>query len=678
MENIIFKMVYKWLKTERSTMMGIGGITRILLVMGLLFGLVCPVQAAETGSDDFASLEDMLFMDVVTASKKAESLMVASASMYVITDKQIKERGYNDLEEILRDVPGFDFNREFSTSGTQNYSTIYMRGFRSTNSERFILIYDGIQENDIWKQTSWIDRQYPVSQIKRIEVLYGPASALYGTSAFSGIVNIITKQQDEVGTLNAKADYGSYGRKDIEISSGNKKDGVGYNFTIKSFSADKYPSESMWARPVVAFTPPPGFTPPRGGGAFGGTTLASKQYADLGFHGNLYFGDLKLTALNWTRHDENTAFNQHNQGYSATHNLKINDKTSLESKMQHRKHDFLLAENMNYMVWDRGIEEQLNYTISEKWDIIAGVLYDYIDTQEDYNGSMTGTTTSSPRHRLNKTGALLQTTFEPVNKLRVIAGGRYEDTKDENKGGYNIFVPRVSFVYSYLEDLVFRLQYSEAYQEASDWQKYSLGGMRANPNLKPERLKSYEFGTTAKLGKTKLGAAVYQNYVEDLIEQVGGTTMGTFQNVGEAEISGYEVTWDVPFSEKLTISSGISGAFNEDASGEEIGNMAPVKFNLFTTYKITQKLSLFSKLNYVSKKDTISTNTQEPEIDGHAIVGLNLQYKITQDFSAHVKVDNLFNTKYYEGGPRDANGTNYPARVQQPGRNIMVGGGCSF
>ena len=129
------------------------------------------------------SLEELMDLQVQTASKVKQNLNETPAATYVVTEYMIKAHGYHNLEEILHDLPGFDFNKSYGI----NYSTIFMRGYRSDNSDRFLLMFDGIPENDIWKQTTWISRQYPVSDIKQIEVVYGPASALYGTNAFSGI-----------------------------------------------------------------------------------------------------------------------------------------------------------------------------------------------------------------------------------------------------------------------------------------------------------------------------------------------------------------------------------------------------------------------------------------------------------------------------------------------------------
>ncbi|MCP4147342.1 MAG: TonB-dependent receptor, partial [bacterium] len=280
-------------------------------------------------------LGDLLNVEVTTASKTAQSLAKAPATLLVITEQMIKDRGYHHLEEILHDLPGFDFNKGFGV----NYSTIFMRGYRSANSDRFILLYDGILENDIWKQTNWISRQYPVSQIKQVEVLYGPASALYGTNAFSGIINVITKKPGEMSEHQLVVDYGSWGRKNIEFSSGKKLGkNFSYSLTIKYFGADDlHPWDHMKLDYANDFSDAykEQFDAPyvyKEGALIDGDIDGALPYNDYAVHANIYFGNFKLTALNWTkkelegywynpfkRRGQYTEWFENNQGYKLSH-----------------------------------------------------------------------------------------------------------------------------------------------------------------------------------------------------------------------------------------------------------------------------------------------------------------------------------------------------------------------
>ena len=77
------------------------------------------------------SLEELLELKISSVSKTSESLLETPQTVIVITNEQIKRRGYTDLEQLFHDLPGFDISRG---NGTQ-YSQIYQRGYRTKNTE---------------------------------------------------------------------------------------------------------------------------------------------------------------------------------------------------------------------------------------------------------------------------------------------------------------------------------------------------------------------------------------------------------------------------------------------------------------------------------------------------------------------------------------------------------------
>ena len=104
---------------------------------------------------------------VTSVSKKAENIYEAPATIVVVTREDIKKRGYNDLVELLKDVPGFDLTMFYGPE----YANIYQRGFRQNNTEKTLLLFDGIEENDLWTNWAYLDRQYPLSNIERVEII---------------------------------------------------------------------------------------------------------------------------------------------------------------------------------------------------------------------------------------------------------------------------------------------------------------------------------------------------------------------------------------------------------------------------------------------------------------------------------------------------------------------------
>ncbi|MBP7190652.1 MAG: TonB-dependent receptor plug domain-containing protein, partial [Rickettsiaceae bacterium] len=153
-----------------------------------------PVVAVESkASDDVFKLLQQT--EVVTASRTKESLIDVPATTMVITEQDFKNRGYTSLQDIFNDLPGFDV----IGLGGSDPINLYQRGYRTPYTSRTLLMIDGIIQNDLWTQVGTVDRTYPISGIKRVEIIYGPASAVYGPNAFQGIINIITKTAKDNG-----------------------------------------------------------------------------------------------------------------------------------------------------------------------------------------------------------------------------------------------------------------------------------------------------------------------------------------------------------------------------------------------------------------------------------------------------------------------------------------------
>ena len=180
---------------------------------------------------------------VTSVSKKAENIYEAPATVISISEKQIKNRGYLDYEAMLHDLPGFDISR----SNGNIYSHIYQRGYRSINTNRTLFLIDGIEENDLWSSNVYLSRQYSMSNVKNVEVIYGPASTMYGSNAFLGVVNIITKEpQDLIATgkqigFNASAGYGTYNTKffDATLAAKTKSSNIAFSATARMFNSDE-------------------------------------------------------------------------------------------------------------------------------------------------------------------------------------------------------------------------------------------------------------------------------------------------------------------------------------------------------------------------------------------------------------------------------------------------------
>ena len=144
-------------------------------------------------------------------------------------------------EAVLHDLPGFDISR----GNGDVYSNIYQRGYRSSATDRTLLLVDGIEQNSLHSNIAYLSRQYPLSNIERVEVVYGPASMVYGPNAFSGVINVITTQPydlaDEGQSLAGRlqAGYGGSSTSHVDGTFGGSTDAFSWSLTARGFRSDE-------------------------------------------------------------------------------------------------------------------------------------------------------------------------------------------------------------------------------------------------------------------------------------------------------------------------------------------------------------------------------------------------------------------------------------------------------
>ena len=176
---------------------------------------------------------------VTSVSKFEETLDEAPASIYVLTSDDIENRGYLDIEQVFRDLPGFSLSK----SSGPGYVLVYPRGYRSTLNDKFLLLIDGIEENDLNSDNAVINRQIALANIKQIEIIYGPASTMYGANAFSAVINIITKDASFDGDNKFSADiqtnYGTWDTRFVDAMVNRKLKNGYFSVTARLFHSDE-------------------------------------------------------------------------------------------------------------------------------------------------------------------------------------------------------------------------------------------------------------------------------------------------------------------------------------------------------------------------------------------------------------------------------------------------------
>lgn len=163
----------------------------------------------------YASLQATLNTKVTTATKTEQSLANAPATIYVVTSRDIEERGYMSLEEVLQDIPEIEIQNK---ADAELYNLISVRGL--FGNEKLLILRDGIRVNSMATTSHVVDKNFSVRNAERVEIVLGPASALYGADAFSGVVNIISKEGKLLRGGELTTSYGMYHTTDNAFAIG--------------------------------------------------------------------------------------------------------------------------------------------------------------------------------------------------------------------------------------------------------------------------------------------------------------------------------------------------------------------------------------------------------------------------------------------------------------------------
>jgi outer membrane receptor for ferrienterochelin and colicin len=167
-----------------------------------------------------SEMESFINSLISVASKKPLNVRESPSVVTLITEEEIKNSGARDLIDVLRLVPGIEFGVD-----VEGVVGIGMRGNWAIEGKVLVLL-DGQELNETVTGTVTFGNRYPVEHIKRIEIIRGPGSAIYGGYAKYGVINIVTKQAEDLNGVNIITTYGlmekDYGRKNISISAGKK------------------------------------------------------------------------------------------------------------------------------------------------------------------------------------------------------------------------------------------------------------------------------------------------------------------------------------------------------------------------------------------------------------------------------------------------------------------------
>lgn len=650
-----------------------------LVSLGLLVTLVPasvraqPLDPELEGFLDMG-LEELGRIEVTSVSKRPESTASAPATVRVITAEQIRERGYLTLEQALADLPGMQFR---NLLGLNSY--VFVRGVPNQNNLALVLI-DGIEINELNSGGFYGGGHYNLTNVKRIEVVYGPTSTLYGTNAVSGVINIITRDPEDTPGLQATGAVGSYDTSlaNVQYAFYDPKTRFGLRVSGMFKATDHADltganNDQMWTPDLQLFERDRALD-------------VKLSYQDLVLGAN-YQNRVSSSAtfhrsVGTTYRDHDTFWDLRLLNTYLRHRITLAQDVVLKTVVYAR--EATVADDSvreitdagqfgfyrpNYLV---GAETMVDIRLLRDLNLIGGLVFEHDWLAKAYGTSQSTSPTERPprpprpdmttNHLLS---SYLQGQYQLLEMVQLTGGLRY----DYSSAYHGVVTPRAGLVVTWHE-LVTKLLYGQAFRAPKPWD-YTDG--LGNQNLKPERMRSVELslGYTWK-GLLRAETAVYWNRLDDVLQKelVAGGGVGDpwrWANGGRLHTLGAEAGLEARTG-PLRAFANYTYTRSRDGAGAPVAEIAEHGANLGADYHLTERVRASAWGQYMGARPNpkVIAATGRSRIDPAFVLNASLSFLDLGGFDFQVHARNVLDEVYYHPSNLD------PDRYRQPQRTVLV------
>jgi len=623
---------------------------------------------------------------VVTASRLDMSVFNNPASVTVLTTKEIEESPFERIEDIVRRVPGL-FN--FRHYGVQRNGIISSLSMRGVGKNKVLVMVDGVPQNDNFNNAiSWVAWGHiPKNVIERIEIIRGPTSALHGSEGLGGVINIVTKNpkparktsvRAEGGTANTYAGYGFLSEKvgDFGFLFGGgyeKSDGFYMVEQPKSYEIERYrDAVKVFGKMTYDLGPS------------SGVSFGALFYDHETGKGRKYFYD-ELTLYQYLL---DYYYKSDFIDVKALAYLSRADKKAFQDTAKDDFTSLLRVERMPCLTW--GADLQATMHVFSWASVTLGGTYRSVgwDFDNEYVTIDRDAGAKARQHHISPFANLgfnlldntlivnLGARYDWINTLdganwdsQASAGKTaYDNTFDSNWEGS--FSPTLGVAWHPDDRTTVRATAGKGFRAPSLFELFKVhvrqGGAyyrEANPDLAPEEIWSYDVGVERFLTDDLWAKLTfYQSFASDYIgdrltgtgEFSGGKTRYEyeFDNISEVGIYGIEaeLRWDI--RKDLIVFANYTLNFSKIKKDENDANlegnyMAHDPRHMVHAGLSYQNPSLFNVSligNYYGDIYFDAENTLHDS--GYITVDVSLARRFSNNITAFVNAENIFNEKY--------------------------------
>ncbi|AHN78485.1 TonB-dependent vitamin B12 receptor BtuB [Salmonella enterica subsp. enterica serovar Lubbock] len=569
---------------------------------------------------------------VVTANRFQQPVNSVLAPTDVVTREDIQRWQSKDLNDVMRRLPGVDISQ---SGGMGKSSSLYVRG---TESRHVLVLIDGVPMARAGISNAIDIGQLPVSLVQRIEYIRGPRSAVYGSGAIGGVVNIITMSNDEKSQINAGMGSDGYQTYDgimnkrfgdtIVTAAGAYETTRGFNIQPDSpyngdSDRDGYRNKLFWGGVQHKFND-------NVSGFFRGYGYTANSDYDQGSYGYVGGND---EAQNYTQSWD--AGLQYSSGIYSS---------QLIANYQHIK-DYNYSNDLGRYAGDASLDnmEQRYIQWGNSVEVGHGAVSGGADWKQEKLTS--SSTTKADTYKRDTTGLYL-TGQQQIDSVTLEASGR--EDHDEQFGWHGTW--QTATGWEFVDGYRATLSYGTGFLAPSLGQQYgatrfasSYGpGIAANPNLKPEESRQWEAGIDGLTGPLDWRLSAYHYKVQNLIDYKDNQ----YVNLKSATIKGLEWTGNIttgPVDHHLTLQY-------VDPRDDETNKVLYRRAKQQVKYELTGQIFELGwnvMYQYLGERyDKDYDNNRDVKMGGLSLWDIGVSYPVTSHLTVRGKIANLFDKDY--------------------------------
>lgn len=613
-----------------------GALAACILSFAVLPARAADESTASLDSGNASGTSSPLDEVIVTATRVAQPASQALQPIVIIDRAALEDSLALDVGDVLRFHAGLDLGR---TGGPGQPVSLFIRG---ANSDQSIVMIDGVRINSGTQALAPLVNLSP-ELFDRIDIVKGPRSAIYGTDAIGGVVNLITRTDGASGA-DLMLGYGRYGTGEFAVDGNYTADGTNVQAALTgqqsagfpTFAADTQNSAYKNLSGTAAITT-----------HIGGAELGARYYESTGatqYATPVYNADFtafqSFTPLN--ENFTNSLFAVHGSGdlTDLWHTRLTLSRTVIDLR-QEQSDPYALTPGGDFDYTERHTLDWQNDVKLSSGALKQTLTFGVIAYEEHTNSLSFGTGYTIDTHAQTY---YLQDQLElGANRLLLATGlAHYPGFGDH--ATWN-----AEYGYAITRDTLLIASAGTAFRAPSATDRFGYGG---NPNLLPESSRNFEFGIKSRLTPNQeVTFAAFQNTIADLIVFVNDPSNllygGENLNIDRARIRGLEASWDLHVD---------PWALHAEGSLQDPRNLDN-QTQLLRRSKHSFTLSGARELGSGEVGVDLLLAGPRPDVDvvtgaagandgGYLLAALRAKYNLTPVWSVSARLDNALNRRY--------------------------------